>query len=180
MLGRCGNVRDDRDRFRCAFSGYKMSNGQVFNFASAIQIIRHRAADVGDLLTLRRTNSQFREIIDGEHVLDLWAKFLTEEYLDKAFKAGKTYIVQMAKKARDWVKANLSKFATSGIPDIDGYHFEYRFIVNTYRSIDEILVTDQELLEAKKYDPDLSGPVTPLGHALETLDYERATFLLLN
>lgn len=146
------------------------------NYKAFERVARFKVKNLGDLLNLRESEEKFEEIVNGEYVLDLWAKHLTTRYIDMAFETGNVYIVERALSAMkaykpiDGVKA----------PDVVTYPFSKRFVENTYRSIDELLVQHREFLNDRV---DVRGDNTfysPLTWSCSKLNYTRVRFLLEN
>ncbi len=146
------------------------SNPQPLNFSNALRTIRFQAKNVGDLLVLREGNPLFQEAIDGEHVLDLWAKFLTLDYINRAFEGNDVYMVERILKTykyivRVGIKSELDDYFSS--PD--------GLVVNKDREIDDLIVSYDYINSTAEVH---GKPHTPLSWACFTGNYRRATFLL--
>ena len=66
-----------------------------------IKMVRGSARTVQDLIDKRETNKTFEEVID-EHIEDLWAKLVTNEDIEMAFRIPKLYLLEQILIAREW------------------------------------------------------------------------------
>ncbi len=156
--------------------------------ANLLRIIRFQARDVGDLLTLRETCEQYREFIDGDYLVDLWAKFLNKnvKYVERAFKTGNDYIVKKALAAAEWAELNPGVLPTffggrCDLPAILRFQFAKFFISNTFQAIDDIMVSFDDRKYINSIDhSDRSCADTPLWFSCREGNYRRASFLLEN
>lgn len=146
------------------------------NLHAMIRIVRFRVRDVGDLLVMREeeSNDQFREIIDEDYVIDLWADLLTMKCIEKAFETGDAYLVDRVFAAYKHLQKTRN---TTMACDVNEY-FKHpkHLLTNPYPVIDNLIVHYGLIdLEVKANG---NREYTPLSHACYKLNYERAAFLL--
>jgi ankyrin repeat protein len=115
------------------------------------------------LMEIRERGEVYADVVD-DHMFDLWTKFITSHYLDRAFTTGNTYLIETAILA-----LNNYNGSTTPIPDIARYDFNTKFKLNTYLEIDQLLV---------KYG--FINTSNALHHACSQLHYTRIRFLLEN
>lgn len=118
-------------------------------FSAFIRAIRVGARTLDDLLVFRRTSAVHRDIVDN-HVIDVWARVLTEDDIVNAFDGGFTqeylegfgvdvvYVVAKAFDARDWYLSRDMK--PSYEPAVAEYDFDRAIIKNRFGDIDDYLV----------------------------------------
>jgi len=107
--------------------------------------IRFEANTVKRLVDLRETNPDYLAVID-HYLLDHWARIIKAPDLDKAFREGDEYVIEMALEARKWYdddsidvtngKRNRDKI--DGTPPIKLYNFTNKFGDNTYYEVDNL------------------------------------------
>ncbi len=161
------------------------SKPQRIALANILRIIRFQAKDVGDLLNLREIDDDHAELIDGDHVLDLWTKFITAAYIEKAFASGRVYIVERALRASEWYNEGNNKFNPIFrddsnaflVPDVAKYVYELPFVQNTFPEIDVLIVRFGFIDRVATMG---NGSYTPLLWSCYKGNYPRATFFLNN
>jgi hypothetical protein len=135
----------------------------------AVNIVRFRASDIGDLRNMRESGEVMRDAIDN-YCSELWKKFLTPEIIDNAFEIGDNYIIEMAL---------LSKWES------DKFSFASRFVINKYHSIDLLLVKYGFIDKVGSYQTvafsgTKSWDQTALTYSCQMRNYPRIRFLLEN
>lgn len=94
----------------------------VLNMNTIFLIAQYNASTVKDLVSLRRINKAFCEIVD-EHIHEVWCKVLKTGDIDDAFKFGREYIIIVSVLSRKWYHKdnNDGKFFGKEMPSV-GLH----------------------------------------------------------
>lgn len=126
-------------------------------FTSIILIVKNGAYDVESLLTLRKINKNYEEVVD-DYVADSWLKVLNKKIIEDAFKLGRSYIVERAYFALGWWEGTTEiEFVNDrglketrqrpnrenwkgNVPDIADFPFADWFVKNKYQEIDNFFI----------------------------------------
>ena len=165
----------------------------VNNFAIFVTVVRFYTTSLSELLALRTMNRTCRDAVDND-LLDVFAKILTRDDLEKAFDHDNVYPVRQAYYAHQWLKktkdfvydpktetykpiANIETFVFR--PPVASFRFVNYFVRNDFRAIDNFFVTykDASFPEFLIDSTDSFGK-TALWHAIRKNNLDRVRFLV--